>query len=263
MSDPQRPHGLQPSRLLHPWDFSRQEYWSECILFPKSLLHKSFSIFWWLLYTSIMTMGAIKRWFFSIITWTRKFFFVNQWVIAHSYYYVLQCSTWLIFDQWDLPQADSYVPISFSILAYFFFFLNWRIIALQYCVSFCHTSTWISHRSPPSSCVYVFVLLLSHILLFCNPMNCSPTRLLCAWDFPSKNMGVGYHFLLQEIFLTQGSNLSLLLGRRILYHWTNWEVPSLLSNTMGYPKLSLSFPAPAWNQQFLQVALILFTFLEH
>ena len=21
MSDPQRPHGLQPSRLLHPWDF--------------------------------------------------------------------------------------------------------------------------------------------------------------------------------------------------------------------------------------------------
>ena len=28
MSDPQRPHGLQPTRLLRPWDFSRQEYWS-------------------------------------------------------------------------------------------------------------------------------------------------------------------------------------------------------------------------------------------
>ena len=26
------------------------------------------------------------------------------------------------------------------------FFLNWRIIALRYCVSFCHTSTRISHR---------------------------------------------------------------------------------------------------------------------
>ena len=24
----QRSHGLQPTRLLHPWDFSRQEYWS-------------------------------------------------------------------------------------------------------------------------------------------------------------------------------------------------------------------------------------------
>ena len=28
----------------------------------------------------------------------------------------------------------------------FYFFLNWGIIALQYCDGFCHTSTWISHR---------------------------------------------------------------------------------------------------------------------
>ena len=27
VSDAQRPHGLQPSRLLRPWDFPRQEYW--------------------------------------------------------------------------------------------------------------------------------------------------------------------------------------------------------------------------------------------
>ena len=26
------------------------------------------------------------------------------------------------------------------------FIFNWRIIALQYCVGFCHTSTWIIHR---------------------------------------------------------------------------------------------------------------------
>ena len=26
------------------------------------------------------------------------------------------------------------------------FIFNWRIIALQYCVSFCRTSAWISHR---------------------------------------------------------------------------------------------------------------------
>ena len=26
------------------------------------------------------------------------------------------------------------------------FVFNWKIIALQYCVGFCHTSTWISHR---------------------------------------------------------------------------------------------------------------------
>ena len=35
----------------------------------------------------------------------------------------------------------------------FRFIFNWRIIALQYCVGFCHTSTGISHRHscvPPS-----------------------------------------------------------------------------------------------------------------
>ena len=35
------------------------------------------------------------------------------------------------------------------------------------------------------------------------------TRLLCPWDFPGKNTGVGCHFLLQGIFLTQGLNLWL------------------------------------------------------
>ena len=35
-------------------------------------------------------------------------------------------------------------------------------------------------------------------------------RLLCSWDFPGRNTGVGCHFLLQGIFLTQGSNPYLL-----------------------------------------------------
>ena len=33
------------------------------------------------------------------------------------------------------------------------------------------------------------------------------TRLLCPWNFSDKNAGVGYHFLLQGIFPTQGSSL--------------------------------------------------------
>ena len=36
-----------------------------------------------------------------------------------------------------------------------------------------------------------------------------PARVLCPWDFPGKNTGVGCHFLLQGIFPTQGSNLCL------------------------------------------------------
>ena len=47
-------------------------------------------------------------------------------------------------------------------------------------------------------------------------------RLLCLWNFPGKNIGVGYHFLLQRIFPTQWSNLNLpytfCIGRWILYH---------------------------------------------
>ena len=45
-----------------------------------------------------------------------------------------------------------------------------------------------------------------------------PTRLLCPWDFPGKNTGMGCHFLLQRIFPTQGLNPGLLHCRQILYH---------------------------------------------
>ena len=31
----------------------------------------------------------------------------------------------------------------------------------------------------------------------CDPMDCSLARLLCLWDSPGKNTGVGCHFLLQ------------------------------------------------------------------
>ena len=41
------------------------------------------------------------------------------------------------------------------------------------------------------------------------PHGLQPTRLLHPWDFPGKSTGVGCHFLLQEIFPTQGSNLGL------------------------------------------------------
>ena len=46
-----------------------------------------------------------------------------------------------------------------------------------------------------------------------------PARLLCPCDFPGKNTGVSCYFLLQGIFLTQGSNLGLLHCRQILHHF--------------------------------------------
>ena len=45
---------------------------------------------------------------------------------------------------------------------------------------------------------------------------------------PGKNTGVGYHFLLQGIFLTQRSNSCLLLFRWILNHWTTQRTQNIL-----------------------------------
>ena len=50
-----------------------------------------------------------------------------------------------------------------------------------------------------------------------QPHGLQPTRLLCPWDFPGKNTGVGSHFLLQGIFPTQGLNPGFLHCRQIIY----------------------------------------------
>ena len=53
-----------------------------------------------------------------------------------------------------------------------------------------------------------------------------PTRLLCPWDSPGKNTGVGSHSLLQGIFLIQGSNPGLPHCRWILYFLSHQGGPS-------------------------------------
>ena len=81
--------------------------------------------------------------------------------------------------------------------------------------------TWQKFRTGLNSCCLVAkscqTLLRLHGL--------QPARLLCPWDSPGKNTGVGCRFFLQGNFLTQGSNSRLLLGRQILYHWAFWEAP--------------------------------------
>ena len=55
----------------------------------------------------------------------------------------------------------------------------------------------------------------------CNPMDIA-CQLLCLWDSPGKNTGVGCHVPLQGIFPTQGLNPSLhvsCIGRQVPYHY--------------------------------------------
>ena len=55
-----------------------------------------------------------------------------------------------------------------------------------------------------------------------RPHGLQSIRLLCPWDFPGKDPGVGGHLLLQGIFPTQGSKLGLLHCRQILY-WLSYK----------------------------------------
>ena len=65
-----------------------------------------------------------------------------------------------------------------------------------------------------------------------RPHGLSSAGLLCPWDSPGKNTGVGCHALLQGISLTQGSNLRLL-------HLLHWQAGSLPLEPPQKGKLNL------------------------
>jgi len=57
-----------------------------------------------------------------------------------------------------------------------------------------------------------------------------PTRLLCPWDCPGKNTGVGCHFLLHGIFPTQDQtciSCGSCIGRWVVYHWATEKAPRM------------------------------------
>ena len=67
-------------------------------------------------------------------------------------------------------------------------------------------------------CTYYVASVMSDSLRF---YGLWPTRFLCPWDSPGKNAEVGCHAVLQEIFLTQGSNLCPLY----LLYWQAGSLP--------------------------------------
>ena len=74
----------------------------------------------------------------------------------------------------------------------------------------------------------------------CDPMDCISPGSSIHGIFSGKNTGVGCHFLLQGIFLTQGSNLGLLHCRQTLYHLSHKGSPA--------PKPHTSLPLPRVRQ---------------
>ena len=54
-------------------------------------------------------------------------------------------------------------------------------------------------------------IVFSHVCLFAT-LRTQPAGILCPWDSPGKNTGVGFHALLQGIFPTQQSLLKTQAG---------------------------------------------------
>ena len=70
---------------------------------------------------------------------------------------------------------------------------------------------------------YIHPKSLQSSLTYLQPYGLQPPRLLCPWNFLGKNTGVGCHFLLQGIFLSQGWNPCLL----------HWQVDSFTPEPPG------------------------------
>ena len=75
-----------------------------------------------------------------------------------------------------------------------------------------------------------------------QPRGLQPARLLCPWDSPGKNPGVGCHALLQGNFLTQGLNPGLLYCRWILHHLSHRVLHFFLSSFFPFIRVSF-FPS--------------------
>ena len=82
--------------------------------------------------------------------------------------------------------------------------------------------------------------LLSRVRLSVTPWTLA-TRHLCPWDFPGKDTGVGYQFLLQGIFPNQ-THVSCVscIGRWFLYHCATWEA---LNDLSGHQRKKNEFVA--------------------
>ena len=89
-------------------------------------------------------------------------------------------------------------------------FWKTRKVIFQGCSFLGCYSKWCSLFIVTFCCCYCLFAKLCPTLLL--PHGPWPARVLCPWDFPGKNMGMGCHFLLQGIFPTQGLNSGLL-------HW--------------------------------------------
>ena len=87
-----------------------------------------------------------------------------------------------------------------------------------------------------------------------------PTRLLCPWNFPGNNTGMGYHFLLQGVFLTQRSNLHLLHLQVNSFRLSHLENSLFFLIHPAIPKVNLKKKKRERERKHLFIDINLFTY---
>ena len=92
------------------------------------------------------------------------------------------------------------------------------------------------------------------------PQELQPARLLCPWDSPVKNTGVGCHALLQGIILSLGSNPGLPHCRWFLHHLSHQGSPRILEwvacpFSRGSPDPGIELGSPALQADSLPAEL--------
>ena len=101
-------------------------------------------------------------------------------------------------------------------------------------------------------CVYAKSIRLCPTLGY--PMDCSLPSSSVHGDSPGKNTGVGCHFLLQRIFLTQGSRPSLIMSPAFLggFFTTNhtWEAQAIYLIAKCYPQILILMASILLEQIF-------------
>ena len=85
-----------------------------------------------------------------------------------------------------------------------------------------------------------------------------PSRLLCPWNFPGQNTGVGSHSLFQGIIPTQGLNPGFLPCRHILYQLSYQGSPKgMLLPHQGIKSSSVTWQAGILNHYTKRMAKLL------
>ena len=168
--------------------------------------------------TSLLTFPSTLFFFFCVLSLSFNIYLFISIYLAVPH---LSCSTW---DLGSLLHHAGSRHVGSSSLTRDWTWANCvgstettrEVPAVIFEIFFC-VCVW--HMNVPCVC-----LVTQSCLTLCDPMVW-PVRLLCPWDSPGNNTGVGCHALLQGIFPPQGSNPGLQHCRWILYPLSHQGIP--------------------------------------